>query len=80
MARKLEKAAEDNFRNNSLETNGWKVIRFNDKQIKEEMENYCVPTIVQNINNLGGIEEGKVVPRKIYPTVKYQPSLFDDIN
>jgi very-short-patch-repair endonuclease len=75
-----EKASEDNYRNNALETIGWKVIRFNNKQIQEEMSSYCVPTIVDNINRLGGIEEGKTVPRKIGPPGLYQPTLFDDFN
>ena len=75
-----EKASEDNYRNNALETMGWKVIRFNDKQIHEEMTNYCVPTIVDTINRLGGIEEGKTIPRKIGPSGVHQSTLFDDIN
>jgi hypothetical protein len=29
------------------------------------MEEYCVPTIVENINRLSGLDEGKTVPRKI---------------
>lgn len=75
-----EKASEDNYRNNALETIGWKVIRFNDKQIQEEMTSYCLPTIVDNIHRLGGVEEGKIVPRKIGPIGTHQPTLFDDIN
>jgi hypothetical protein len=37
---------------------------------------------VENINNLGGIEESKFMPRKIdldAPGGTYQPSLFDDL-
>jgi very-short-patch-repair endonuclease len=75
-----EKASEDNIRNNALEKFGWKVIRFNDKQIAEEMTSYCVPTIVDTIDRLGGIEEGKIIPRKIGPGGLHQPTLFDDIN
>jgi very-short-patch-repair endonuclease len=75
-----EKASEDNIRNNTLEMFGWKVIRFNDKQIHEEMTSYCVPTIVDTIDRLGGIEEGKIIPRRISPIGIHQPTLFEDIN
>jgi hypothetical protein len=44
---------------------------------------YCVPTILETINHLGGLEEeGRYMPRKIDPDAPagtYQPSLFDDI-
>jgi hypothetical protein len=56
------------------------VIRFNDAQIREKLASYCVPTIVENINKLGGIEEGKIVPRKIDLNGLIQPGLFDEIN
>ena len=76
-----EKAAEDNRRNNDLEAAGWKVLRFNTYQIREEIVTYCVPNIVKTINNLGGLNEGEFVTRKIPPDTPdsaYQPSLFDD--
>jgi very-short-patch-repair endonuclease len=75
-----DKASEDNLRNNALATLGWKVIRFNDRQIREEVDSYCIPTVVENINKMGGLEERKTVPRKIDISGSYQPSLFDDIN
>jgi very-short-patch-repair endonuclease len=31
------RAAKDNVRNNDLETNGWKVLRFNSQQIQEQI-------------------------------------------
>jgi very-short-patch-repair endonuclease len=77
-----EKAAEDNRRNNDLEAAGWKVLRFNTHQIREEMAAYCVPNITKTINNLGGLDEGKFVIRKIPPDTPdsaYQPSLFDEL-
>lgn len=76
-----EKAAEDNLRDNALKTAGWKVLRFNTPQIQEQAESYCLPTIVENINKLGGIEEGKILPKKIdlEDNGTYQLSLFDDI-
>jgi len=51
-----EYATKDNLRNNDLTSNGWSVIRFDSFQIKEKMETYCLPTIMTNVNNLGGIE------------------------
>jgi very-short-patch-repair endonuclease len=76
-----EKAAGDNLRDNALKTVGWKVLRFNTPQIKEQIESYCLPTIAENINKLGGVEEGKILPRKINleDTGTYQLSLFDDM-
>ncbi|MCB9419765.1 MAG: DUF559 domain-containing protein [Ardenticatenaceae bacterium] len=75
-----EKAAQDNLRDNALEAVGWKVLRFTTHQINEKVEAYCIPTITETINNLGGIDEGKLVPREIDLDVdgSYQMSLFDD--
>lgn len=51
------KAAErDNRRNNDLTASGWHILRFNRIQIYEQMNQYCLPKIVENINHLGGIE------------------------
>jgi very-short-patch-repair endonuclease len=74
-----EKAQIDNVRNNNLEAVGWSVLRFNTPQIKEQMETYCVPTIVEKINGLGGIEEKGVIPRQISITTPRQMSLFDKV-
>ena len=60
-----EQSKTDNVRDNALKTVGWRTFHFSTPQIKEQMEEYCVPTIVENINRLGGLEEGKTVPRKI---------------
>jgi very-short-patch-repair endonuclease len=76
-----EKATEDNYRDNALKTSGWKVLRFNTPQIREELTEYCVPTIVENVNNLAGIADGRLVPRKFdpkNPDGSQQMGLFDD--
>jgi very-short-patch-repair endonuclease len=76
-----EKAELDNVRDNDLESAGWQQLRFAERQIKEQTVEYCIPKIVKTINNLGGLEEGRYMPRKIdphAPTGIYQPSLFDD--
>jgi len=60
-----ERIPLDNLRDNDLETTGWRILRFNTHQIQEEMAEYCLPTIVKNINRLGGLDEQGIVPRKI---------------
>ena len=77
-----ERAAQDNLRDNHLETAGWKLLRFNSRQIQEQMAEYCIPTVVETINKLGGVDEGGVVPRKIDlrgPDVSHQLGLFDNL-
>lgn len=75
-----QKAAQDNLRDNALEAAGWKVLRFSTPQIQEEAETYCVRTVAETINNLGGIAEGKIFSRKIDVDSdgSYQMGLFDD--
>ena len=52
---KLKDVERDNIRDNALETNGWRILRFNSAQIKEQLFDYCLPLIEENINKLGGI-------------------------
>jgi very-short-patch-repair endonuclease len=77
-----EKAALDNLRDNDLENVGWQRLRFTTHQIQEQLAEYCVPKIVETINNLGGFEEeGKFMPRKIDLNSldgTYQLGLFDN--
>ena len=75
-----ERIPLDNLRDNDLATAGWKILRFNTHHIREEMAEYCVPTIVESINRLSGIDEQRLVPRKISPDVPgglRQISLFE---
>ncbi|MCI5157504.1 MAG: DUF559 domain-containing protein, partial [Candidatus Electrothrix sp. AUS1_2] len=74
-----KKAAEDNLRDNALEAAGWKVLRFTTPQVQEHTESYCIRNITKTINNAGGVDEGKVVTRRIDLKAKgaYQLSLFD---
>jgi very-short-patch-repair endonuclease len=71
---------QDNRRDNDLETGGWKMLRFNTCQLHEQMHDYCLPTIVKNLKELGGADESRVVPRDIHldPSAPSQMSLFDD--
>ena len=60
-----EKAELDNLRDNDLESAGWHSLRFTERQIREQTAEYCIPKIVETINNLGGLEEeGKFMPRQ----------------
>lgn len=70
-----ERAAKDNVRDNDIKTAGWKVLRFNGKQIRDQMQEYCLPTIKENINQLGGVDEGGIIPRVIGSN---QLTLFDE--
>lgn len=71
---------KDNLRDNDLETHGWKLLRFNTRQINEEMQHYCLPTIVENINKLGGVDEGRFIAHRITldTSAPTQTNLFDD--
>ena len=75
-----EKAAEDNLRDNFLEAAGWKVLRFSTPHIQEQATEYCIPTVTETINNLGGVDEGKYISRKINlkAGAAYQLGLFDN--
>lgn len=73
-------ANKDNIRNNDLTSNGWNVIRFDSQQIREKMESYCLPTIMTNVNKLGGIEFDKPSMerfKKQNPGLSY-PTYFEE--
>lgn len=73
-----EKAEQDNLRDNNLKRMGWQVLRFTSRQIQEQTAEYCVVTVADTINRLGGVDEGRVIPRYIsLDGGSYQPSLFD---
>jgi very-short-patch-repair endonuclease len=71
---------EDNRRDNDLEVSGWHVLRFNGHQIRESINEYCVPKITQMINRLDGLDEESLVPRTFYSGsegIAQQLTLFD---
>ena len=75
-----ERRQQDYMRDNDLETAGWSLLRFNTAQINEAMETYCLPTVVDKVNRLGGLDEGRTVSRLISPDNDegtYQRGLFD---
>jgi hypothetical protein len=44
------------------------------------VSSFGIETVSENINKLGGVDEGKVIPRKInLDSGSYQPSLFDGL-
>ena len=57
----------DNQRDNDLTSLGWAVLRFNGHQIREAAVEYCVPTIVESINRLGGLVTKGIIPRVFDP-------------
>jgi len=56
----------DNQRDNSIQTIGWHVLRFNSHQIREEMEQTCLPTIRHMVDELGGVNDEILVNPTIY--------------
>ena len=74
-----EQASKDMVRNNELETYDWRVLHFSTRHIQEQMQEYCIPTIITNIKNLGGYKDEKGRIRNVdlsLPPGSYQPSLF----
>jgi hypothetical protein len=50
---------------------------------EERMEHYCLPTVIANINRLGGVDRGRMVPRRVHPDgpgAAQQLSIFDDLD
>ncbi len=75
-----ERIPQDNARNNALESNGWHVLRFNGKQIREEMAEYCVPQVVQMVKRLGGLSDDVSAPPTLSVTpdgIAQQMTLFE---
>lgn len=73
-----EKRAEDSIRYNDLTSVGWHILRFTSQQVREQIAEYCVPKLKDTIDNLGGLDVGKFLPRKLNrPSGTFQPSLFD---
>jgi very-short-patch-repair endonuclease len=49
-----KRISEDNRRDNALVTEGWRVLRFNTMQVREQMEDYCLRTVMDTVQRLGG--------------------------
>ena len=70
----------DNRRNNDLTGVGWLILRFNGKQIREAAGEYCVPAVMQTINQLGGLQTEDMMPCTFdpdHPEAPRQLALFE---
>ena len=70
----------DNQRDNDLTGLGWAILRFNGSQIREAAVEYCVPTILESINRLGGLTTEGLIPRTFdpnHPEGPQQLTLFE---
>ena len=75
-----ERAPLDNARDNALQINGWTVLRYNTRQIREGFQTECVRGIEASINKLGGLSSDGLVPRVFYTrgsSSVQQLNLFD---
>jgi very-short-patch-repair endonuclease len=61
-----ERVPLDNARDNALQIAGWTVLRFNTRQIRENLQTECLRGIEASINNLGGLSSDGLVPRIFY--------------
>jgi len=70
----------DNLRDNALEVAQWRLLRFNTRQIQEELTTYCLPTILDEVTRLGGLDDGRTIPRALHlaDDAPRQLTLFDD--
>jgi very-short-patch-repair endonuclease len=71
----------DNQRDNDLTTAGWRVLRFNGMQLREQIADYCVPTVLETIERLGGLRTDHMVPRRLSLGAidpSWQPALFEE--
>ncbi|MBX7133285.1 MAG: endonuclease domain-containing protein [Fimbriimonadaceae bacterium] len=75
----VDRIPEDNERNNALAAKGWKVLRFNGMQVREQMREYCVPQIVKTVNQLGGLAEAANRTYSLTASgIEQQLHLFDE--
>jgi very-short-patch-repair endonuclease len=77
---KRSQVMKDNTRDNALQIEKWKVLRFNTYQITDQFEKDCMGIIQNGINSLGGLQADNLVPRIFYNAgnnLSQQLSLFD---
>ena len=56
------------------------MVRFNGTQIRKELSEYCLPTIVEAVNRFGGLSTEQMMPRVLNPygpDAPWQPALFE---
>jgi very-short-patch-repair endonuclease len=70
----------DYRRDADLARTGWRVIRFLGQEIRERAADYCVPAVMETINELGGLTSEGLIPRKFdpdHPDAPRQLTLFE---
>lgn len=75
-----DRVLQAKHRDNDLETLGWRTLRFSSRDVREQMGEYCLPMIIENINRLGGLEKHGLILRSADPnanTISQQLNLFD---
>jgi very-short-patch-repair endonuclease len=75
-----EKAKLDNYRDNDLVADGWQILRFTGNQIRDQIADYCLPKIVDKVNNLDGVKLDDDFAKRIdlrLPGSEFQLGLFD---
>ncbi len=56
----------DNRRQNALTSAGWRILRFDTHQIREQMASYCIPEVQDTIEELKGVADDGLVSRRFY--------------
>jgi len=75
-----EKAKLDNYRDNDLVADGWQILRFTGNQIRDQIDEYCVPKIVEKVNHLDGAKIDDDMATRVdlkLPGSEFQLGLFD---
>ncbi len=62
---RTDRISSDNERNNQLAKKGWRILRYNGKQIRATSD-YCIKEVQETINDLGGLSDEGLVPRIFY--------------
>ncbi len=62
---RADRIPSDNERNNQLAQKGWRILRYNGKQIRATTDS-CIKEVQETINDLGGLSDEGLVPRIFY--------------
>ena len=62
---RADRIPSDNERNNQLAQKGWRILRYNGKQLRTAMGR-CIDEVKETINNLKGLSDEGLVPRIFY--------------
>ncbi len=62
---RVDRIPSDNERNNQLAQKGWRILRYNGKQLRTAIGR-CINEVKETINNLKGLSDEGLVPRIFY--------------